>query len=208
MAAPVIKAVIFDLDGVLVDACPIHRRTFQQACLENGLRVTVANEEALEGRPTRVKLEMLGVTDPEVAQKIFRRKQELTVEGAFHYPFDPARVSILTQLQSDGILLGVYTNSIRATALTFLASAGLLQFFDVVISNNDVQKPKPNPEGYLKAIEYFGLRPSEVLAVEDSPVGLEAARLSGANVLATSYTGLIRDRRVFLGTINGVSCSS
>ena len=78
------------------------------------------------------------------------------------------------------------TNSIRQTALLMLEKTFQLQFMDHVISNEDVNNPKPDPEGYLKAISYLSFEPHEYLIVEDSPKGIEAAKKSKSNVYEVS----------------------
>ena len=74
------------------------------------------------------------------------------------------------------------TNSIKQTAILMLEKTGQLQFMDYVISNEDVEKPKPDPEGYLKAITYLKLQPKECMIIEDSPKGIEAAKKTNAHV--------------------------
>ena len=74
------------------------------------------------------------------------------------------------------------TNSIRETAMLMLEKTGQLEFMDFVISNEDVTEPKPSPEGYNLAMKRLKLEPHECMIVEDAPKGIEAAKLSGANV--------------------------
>jgi len=74
------------------------------------------------------------------------------------------------------------TNSIRETAMLMLEKTGQLEFMDFVISNEDVTEPKPSPEGYNLAMKRLKLEPHECMIVEDAPKGIEAGKLSGANV--------------------------
>ena len=77
-----------------------------------------------------------------------------------------------------------FTNSIRETAHLMLEKTGILEHFELVLSNQDVVRAKPSPEGYLKVLDYFGTSPKQAVIVEDSPKGLEAAHASGCHVIA------------------------
>jgi HAD superfamily hydrolase (TIGR01509 family) len=89
----------------------------------------------------------------------------------------------LSQLRRDGYRLGCCSNSIRNPVDLLLRLADLHQYIEFFLSNQDVQKAKPHPEIYLKALEQLALTPQEVLICEDNPYGLEAAYASGAQVL-------------------------
>lgn len=176
--------VIFDLDGVLIDAQPIHRETFERALEEVAPSLAIrarSYRPTLEGRPTRVKLRILGVSE-EHHERIFRRKQDLTLAAAREYGFDVVRADLVARLRARGVSVACYTNSIRETAAMFLDSAGVK--VDFLLTNEDVTNPKPDPEGYLKVMARFGARPDQTVIVEDSDVGLAAAEASGAQVVA------------------------
>jgi beta-phosphoglucomutase-like phosphatase (HAD superfamily) len=183
------------MDGVLIDACPIHRDSFRAACAEHGTHFTEDTERELEGRPTRVKLQMLGV-DPETAHNINRAKQEYTLAAAKRYPPDREKVYLLSAIHGAGIRIGVYSNAIFESVRQFLYSACLQPFVESVTTNESVNRPKPDPEGYLQLMAHFGVRPHETLIVEDSPVGLEAAFKTGAHVLTVTGPGDVTFSRV------------
>lgn len=190
-----IKAILFDMDGVLIDACSIHRDSFRAACAEHGVVITADLERELEGRPTRVKLEMLGV-DAETAHNINRAKQEYTLAAAKRYPPDREKIYLLSALHGAGIRIGVYSNAIYESVRQFLYSACLQPFVESVTTNESVNRPKPDPEGYVQLMAHFGVRPHETLIVEDSPIGLEAAFRTGAHVLAVTGPGDVTFGRV------------
>lgn len=197
------KCIIFDVDGVLADACSIHRDCFEMAlfqCVGDAARdEAVSARERLEGLPSRVKLQVLGVPF-ENHLSVLNEKQRLTLEAALQYPRDEGRIQMLASLQSKGIAIRAYTNAVRHTAETFLRSAGLLPYIEHLVTNEDVTKPKPSPEGYFKAMGSFkngpegwwsaSYTPEECLIVEDSEVGLQAARATGALVLKTTFETL------------------
>ncbi len=178
------KAVIFDMDGVLIDAAGIHRRCFRQACEEAGF--TDFSDEDLEGLPTSVKLKRLGAP-----ASVAVRKQELTMAATVRYPPDDPRRWFLQGCRAGGKKLACYTNSIRATAERFLFNAGLLDCLGFLLTNEDVTNPKPDPEGYLKAMRLMSVTPDETVIFEDSAVGIAAARASGAHVIETTFEGFM-----------------
>jgi len=187
-----IKLVIFDLDGVLVDACEWHRLSLNKA-LKIISNYEISEEEhktTFNGIPTKVKLEKLVEMkriDREDCEKIYNLKQELTIEtieeNAKHRS---EKVQMIKALKESGIKVACFTNSIRETATLMLLKTGVLNQLDLLITNQDVKKPKPHPEGYNKIVEEYGLEPSSVIIVEDSPKGMQAALASGCNVISVN----------------------
>lgn len=181
-----IKAVVFDMDGVLVDALDIHRSCFDQACAEYGVDLTPQKLRSLDSLPTRVKLAKLGVPSQQVVA-ISARKQVLTHMAAKQYPEDQSRIEIMDWLVEAGYAIGVYTNSIRSTTNVFLASAGVWGHIDAIVTNEDVTKPKPDPEGYRSCMEILDVEPMETMILEDSDLGFHAAVESGAHCLQVEF---------------------
>lgn len=79
--------------------------------------------------------------------------------------------------------MAVCSNSVRSTVVTMMRKAGLDAYLDIMVSNEDVSRGKPDPEMYLKAMTSFGLDPSECLIVEDNENGIKAAKASGGHLL-------------------------
>ncbi|EJL6695813.1 HAD family hydrolase, partial [Vibrio cholerae] len=98
---------------------------------------------------------------------------------------------------AEGYKLGVCSNSIRNTVETMMDKAALSQYLDIIVSNEDVKVGKPDPEMYIKAMEYLNLSPEECLIVEDNENGIRAAKASGAHLLVvkdvyeTNYTNVM-----------------
>lgn len=185
-----IKAVIYDLDGVLVDATEWHYESLNEALIEI-VGFKISREEHLttfNGLPTNTKLEILnkqGKLPKELYQKIWEKKQEKTIEVIEKdATVDPSKI----RLHSGTIQYrkACVTNSIRKTALLMLEKTGQLAYMDFVISNEDVKNPKPSPEGYMQAISKLELDPKECMIVEDSPKGIAAAKSSNAHVYEVS----------------------
>lgn len=180
-----IKAILFDLDGVLVDACDWHYHSLNDA-LEYYKGFKISYEDHINkynGLTTKVKLSLLKIPNDE-KEKIWRMKQDRTLENIKLYgSIDKYKIRMLTKLKEEGYKLVCVTNSIRETATHMLESTGQLMLFDFIITNEDVENNKPHPDCYLLAIDKLGLNKEECLIVEDSPKGKLAAYASGAKVL-------------------------
>jgi len=190
-----IKLVLFDLDGVLVDAKNIHYVALNEAL---GKEYAISPEDhrnIYDGRKTNEKLNML--TDRKGLpvdrhKEIFDKKQARTVELMHELPLNTNALELFQELETRGYMVGVCSNSIRRTVLTALSKSGLIEYCSVILSNEDVKNSKPHPEIYWKAMSMMGCLPDETIIVEDSPPGLLAAERSRASYIrvAVSYTHL------------------
>ena len=182
------KAVIFDMDGVLIDA-----RDWHYHALNKGLEIFGAEinyEEHLarfNGLPTSVKLSML-VSEgriPEISKEyVAAVKQTWTLRQAANLCFPRIEHLIMFGLlKKAGLRLGVATNSIRESSVAMLGYAGLLNQLDVLVTNEDVLNPKPSPDVYVLAAEKLGAHPSECLVVEDHDLGITAAETAGCQII-------------------------
>jgi beta-phosphoglucomutase len=184
----VIKCILYDLDGVLVDACEIHYESFNRALMDVcGFKLSRREHDAtFNGLPTKKKLEILhrqGRADSSCYAEIYDAKQTYTWEQVDMMYTDPIKVDLHTKIRHLGLKVGCVTNSILLSAEKMLLHTGQHEFMNILISNEDVANPKPNSEGYVTAMVRLETEPSETLIVEDSPKGLEAARATGARVL-------------------------
>jgi HAD superfamily hydrolase (TIGR01509 family) len=185
-----IKLVIFDLDGVLVEAKEIHYKTLNDAIeYVCGDDYTISMEEHLskyDGKKTMEKLKMLTELKglhPTFHERIFDTKQAFTLSALRKLSPDIRLQNVMERLKNDKYMLAVCSNSIRRTVLTALGKLGLIEYMDLIISNEDVKNSKPHPEMYWKAMSTMGVLPEETLIVEDSPPGLLAASRSRAHIL-------------------------
>jgi HAD superfamily hydrolase (TIGR01509 family) len=181
----VIKAIIFDMDGVLVDADAWHFQTLNVALGERHFAPISWPEhlDVYKGLPTRTKLAMLTERkglDPSWHDAVSERKQALTeaLVAEACVP-DPEKLEMLRALHARGLRIAVCSNARRESVRRMLAGAGILEHVEFFLSNEDVLEPKPAPEIYATAFARLGVRPSECVIVEDSPVGRAAARASG-----------------------------
>jgi beta-phosphoglucomutase len=184
-----VKLVIFDLDGVLVDACEWHRESLNRALREVcDYEISSSDHyEIFNGLPTRIKLEKLtemGVLSTNIHGEIYKRKQDLTVRTIDENAFErKEKISLMRHLRERNCFIACYTNSIRKTATLMLDKTGVLEHLDYLITNQEVKNPKPHPEGYNFLVKKFNLKKENVLIVEDSPKGKQAAYASGCKVV-------------------------
>jgi HAD superfamily hydrolase (TIGR01509 family) len=184
-----IKLIIFDLDGVLVEAKQIHYDTLNQALKEIDEKYVITESEHLsiyDGLKTTQKLELLTKNKglhPEFYDNVWFRKQYLTIEAISELKPDIRLISVFKELSNKGYKLACASNSIRRSVLVMLAKIGVIEYMDLIISNEDVKNSKPHPEMYWKAISMMGCLPEETLIVEDSPHGLLAASRSKSHIL-------------------------
>ena len=186
-----IKCILFDLDGVLVDACEIHRVSLNRALKEIS-NAEISEEEhhsienPLNGLPTKKKLNVL-LSQNRIKEQdidlIFNLKQEYTIEEIKKNLYkDNIKIELHRHNRWNGLKNACVTNSIVKTAALMLECTGQLEYMEFIISNEAVRFPKPHSEGYIKAMIKLGFYPEECVIVEDSPNGLLAARGTGAHI--------------------------
>ncbi len=183
-----IKGLLFDLDGVLVDACEIHRISLNRALKEiSNTEITIEEHHAgLNGLPTKKKLEVLlsqNRIKEEDIKSIFNLKQEYTIdEIKKDLKIDSIKIELHRHNRWNGLKSACVTNSIIKTASLMLSCTGQLDYMELIMSNEAVRFPKPHAEGYIKAMVKLGFYPEECIIVEDSPNGLLAAQATGAHI--------------------------
>ena len=184
------KLIIFDLDGVLVEAKQIHYDTLNKAIeYVAGEKFIISEAEHLsiyDGLKTYQKLDMLTSNkglSKDLHGYIWDMKQKLTIEEISELKPDLSLIELFKELRSRGYQLACASNSIRRSVLVMLAKIGIIEYMDLIVSNEDVKNSKPHPEMYWKSMSMMGVLPEETLIVEDSPHGLLAASRSRANVL-------------------------
>jgi|TARA_R110001592_G_scaffold34794_2_gene119181 HAD superfamily hydrolase (TIGR01509 family) len=186
-----IKLIIFDLDGVLVEAKNIHFHALNEALGEEYAITWNEHLSTYDGLKTVQKLNMLSERKglPKNKHKeIWQEKQHITLQKLKELKPCSKLQNIMSQLSQDTYKIAVCSNSIRKTCLTVLSKLGIMEYMDLVLSNEDVQNSKPHPEMYWTAISKMGCLPEETLIIEDSPYGLLAASRSKSHVLRVKNT--------------------
>ena len=176
------------MDGVLIDARDWHYEALNKALSMFGMAISRFDHLiTYDGLPTKEKLKMLSLEKglPNGLHSFINElKQQFTIEEVilkcrpvFHHQYALAR------LKSEGYKLVVCSNSIKDTITIMLTKAGIIDYFDFYLSNQDVKKSKPDPEIYNTAIAKLGLSKDECLVVEDNENGIKSALASGAFLL-------------------------
>ena len=203
-----IKAIVFDMDGVLIEAKDWHYEALNRALRLFGYEISRYDHlVTYDGLPTSKKLEMLTLEKglPRgLHQFINDMKQRYTVD-IVNVQCTPlfAHEYALSRLKSEGYRLAVASNSVRSTIQLMMERSNLLDYLEFFLSNQDVKKAKPDPEMYITAIERLGLSPREVMVVEDNHNGIQAAVAAGAHVMKVetvydvNYENIVDHIRMF-----------
>jgi beta-phosphoglucomutase len=185
-----INLIVFDLDGVLVDACELHYNALNKAIANIAGEQYVINRkehvETYNGLSTKIKLQKLKEEKklPEKYVKLIHDlKQLYTAEFIKDVQTIPHVYEALEKLSNDNYIICVASNSIRNTVCEILEKTKLAIWVDYHLSNESVALPKPYPLIYIRAMNIAGVTPKETLIVEDSDVGITAAKASGAHLL-------------------------
>jgi beta-phosphoglucomutase-like phosphatase (HAD superfamily) len=185
---PKIKAVLFDMDGVLIDAKDWHYNSLNKALSLFGMEISHYDHlVTYDGLPTKKKLEMLTLERGlpiQLHNFINDIKQDLTFQlGYAKCKPNFTHQYALSNLKTLGYKLVACSNSIRKTMDILFERAAIINYFDFYLSSDDIREPKPDPEIYKLAITKLGLQPEECLILEDNENGIKAAKASGAHLL-------------------------
>lgn len=177
-------ALIFDLDGVLVDSHRMHQNALQHAGLESGYEIDVSGDT-----PTVEKLRRAGVPE-NLVPLVYARKRELyerTIRDATLY-----NVELVALLDSIGHPVAVCSNSHRDSVHAVLQRMGLRQYVDVIVSASEVGASKPNPEVYRETLRRLKVPCSGAVVFEDSDDGIAAAKGAGVlNVVRCDFSSIL-----------------
>lgn len=182
-----IKAILFDLDGVLVNMPEGHYEALNKTLSYFGAKIEKTEHlNHFNGLPTRKKIEELeqqGRLPVGLREFINEIKQKHTKEIIPKYCVpDYLKIILLKHLKKKGFKLACCSNSVKETLHLMLKSAQIFDFFDLVIGNDEISNPKPDPEIYFKTFEALNIKPEECIILEDSEYGIAAAKASGANL--------------------------
>ena len=197
-----IKLIIFDLDGVLVDIKNIHYDTLNTAIGKLDSSYIINWNEHLDkydGLKTNQKLEMLTKyknLPVDKYKQIWEDKQSLTLIKLREIKQNDSLSETISKLSNEGYKIACCSNSIRKTVLTVLSKLNIIEYFDIILSNEDVENSKPHPEIYWKCISKIGCLPEETLIVEDSPYGLLSAYRSKSNILRVLNTSEVNHSNI------------
>lgn len=207
------KLIIFDLDGVLIDSRELHFKALNDALatIDNGKYVINRDDHLarFDGLPTKSKLFMLYTEKGlpvELFDTIYELKQKATENALLELKPSEKLISIFKKWKNftspkHEYKIAIASNAIRKTVETAINALGLSEYVDYIASNEDVSKPKPNPEIYWKCMTACNSLPYLTFIVEDSHIGREGALLTGATLIAVEDPNDVTEEKI-LGTID------
>lgn len=199
-----IKAVLFDFNGVIINDEPIHQQLIDQILIEENLRPQPGEfRQVCLGRSDRTCLSDIltrrgrVVSETHLLQLVNRKAQayQHQLEKLEKLPLYPGLEDFIVQMRSLELKLAVVSGAIAREVELVLNRATLAEYFTVIVAGDDITTSKPEPDGYLLAVERlnqhypgFNLQASECLAIEDTPVGIQAAKRAGIPVVGVANT--------------------
>lgn len=180
------QAIVFDLDGTLIDSENAYFNLFSDICAKFGKEYTVDIHRAQLGRPNIVVAAQIieALCLPLTPEEFRASEQELWQKHfGVGVPAMPGAVECVRALRAQGIPLGLATSSSPEYREQMLTHIGIYDCFDVMVSGKEVANPKPAPDIYLRACQLLRVDPLASLAVEDGNVGVASARAAGMPVL-------------------------
>lgn len=205
MIPAVLRAILFDFNGVLVDDEPLHLELFQRVFAEEELELDEAEYYerylGLDDRGVFTAVLAAGgeTATPVRLSRLIARKAAYYRDRVHHqgYPFFPGAREVIEEAARGGLAMGVVSGALREEIEGALRQLGCRHRFKVVVAAEDVREAKPDPEGYRRGLELLNslpplperlLHPHEVLAIEDSAAGLAAAAGAGLSTLGVAHT--------------------
>jgi HAD superfamily hydrolase (TIGR01509 family) len=185
------SAVIFDMDGVLVDGEPLHFAAVNELLAEEGRSISLDEYRPYMGTKAgwREMVSDLGLARPYEYYSP-RYNELITSQYRACSVASPGAIASVSALRSAGIPVAVCSSSIEPWVTACLETIGLLADFEVLVTGSDIEHGKPAPDIYLLAAERLGVDPATCLAIEDAPAGIASAKAAGMTCWAvrTEYT--------------------
>ena len=201
----VLRAILFDFNGVLVDDEPIHFELFRRVLAEEAIDLTSEDYYAKylgfdDSGCFKAVFEQAGreLTPPDLSRLIARKaayyQLRIRQQG---FPFYPGARELIEAAVGEDLMLGVVSGALRDEVEGALEQLGLREHFKALVTAEDVEESKPDPESYRRGLEQLNalpplpprlLHPHEVLAIEDSPAGLDSAAANGLVTLGVAQT--------------------
>ncbi len=186
-----IKAVLFDLDGVLVKSMPYHLRAWERAFEKNGISVTqqtLALHEGLRSADMarEIAKEAGIIFDNGKIEQIVLEKRSYYQEIA-KIEFYPNSLELIEAIQKISLQLGIVTSCVR-NSLNRAIPVSIQPFFEYIVTGDEIKNGKPNPDPFLLAAEHLHRSPSECLVIENAPLGIQAAKAAGMPCVAITTT--------------------
>ncbi len=182
-----IKAVIFDMDGVITNTMPDHYKAWRRVLLDAGVAITQREIYLREGQPGNITVREIlkekGFKYSEALMKDILARKEALFKKIVKRRFVPGARGFLHFLKRRGFVLGLVTGT-ACHEVERILPVGLLKLFSVRITGCEVKKGKPDPEPYLKALKKLKIKPHDAVVIENAPFGILSAKRAGLECLA------------------------
>ena len=203
-----VDAVIFDMDGVLVDSEPLHYATTNAVLARRGVRLDAQDYEGLKGLTDVALFERLGARFglPEAPRALAAERVGnvlLAMAEGVLLPIEGALECLIT-LQAEGLRLALASSATRSQVALVVERLGLARLLRAVVSSDDVARGKPAPDLFLEAASRLGVPPADCLVVEDAVLGVVAARAAGMAAVAVVPAGLAPDAHLAAGALAAI----
>lgn len=192
-----LKAVLLDFNGVIINDEPIHQELIGDILINENLRPdNLEFQDFCLGRSDRSCLRAIlkqrgRIVSEKYLDNLIQKKTQAyqqRLEQLDILPIYPEIAEFLAKLQENSLAIALVTGALRQEAELVLEKSGIAQYFSLIVGGDDITQSKPQPEGYLLAVERLNLQPSECLAIEDSYSGIEAAKKAGISVVGVANT--------------------
>ena len=205
------RAIVFDMDGVIVDSMPYHFIAWYEALRPWGVRVSCFEVYAQEGERWETTLKGLLKREKikptqKILSAIFSLRQKIFKRYFKRYIFHGA-YELLVDLRRQGFILGLVTGS-PLNEIRRILPVKLLKLFTAVVAGNQVKNGKPHPEPYLRAARLLQFSPKECLVIENAPFGIISAKRAGMACIAVSTSlpkEYLSDADIVVSQLNQIS---
>jgi beta-phosphoglucomutase family hydrolase len=191
-----IKAVIFDHDGVIADTEPLHYRAGKNVISKLGIEIEAWQKSRHIGRSTRESWELMKKTfkieesvDALIAKKTAAVISIIKQEGVIP---NPGLIGLLESLTKGKFRMAIASGQIREVIDAVLSKIQISDYFESIVSGEDTKEGKPHPEVFLTAASQLGIKPHECVVIEDSGPGVEAAKAAGMKCIALRMPSTMR----------------
>ncbi|PYX52584.1 MAG: hypothetical protein DMG79_00220 [Acidobacteria bacterium] len=193
-----LRGVVFDMDGVVIDSHPLHRSAWRTFLAALGRTIVDSELDIIldGGKRDEILKHFLGELTPEQIVEYGQRKDEILRKGGT--PVEPMTgvVELLESLYASGIRLALATSANRYRVLRTLKELQLEHYFETVVTGDDVPTGKPDPAIYALAAAQMKEEPDHLLAVEDAVSGVKAARSAGMRCMGIAHNGRAESLRI------------
>jgi len=191
------RAILFDMDGVLIDSEPVHEKAIVALSGELGEEITDHDTLfSFKGAPEKTMAARLMEIYPDqtaTAEELVHRKVDLYAKLFHHVTLIPGAKEFVEKSYAAGRKHGLTTSASRSTQELTFETFGFGPFFDAIITGEDIVKGKPDPEPYLITAARLGLKPEECIVIEDSINGVRSGKAAGCTTIALTTTFPVED---------------